>query len=62
MGGLARSIAHDPKVLVLDESTRVFDVSFAKQVRGLLSNVARDKVAVMATHLMHEVLELGKPS
>ena len=57
--GLIRALIHDPKVLILDEPTRGLDAVFAKHVRALIQELARDRLVIMTTHLLHEVLELN---
>ena len=57
--GLIRALIHDPKILILDEPTRGLDAMFAKHVRALIQELARDRLVIMTTHLVHEVLELS---
>ena len=49
--GLVRTLIHDPEVVVLDEPTRGLDIAFARQVREMLQDIARDKMVIMTTHL-----------
>ena len=53
--GLAQAILHDPPVLVLDEPTDGLDPNQKFEVRGLIREVAADKVIVISTHILEEV-------
>ena len=52
---LARSLLHDPELLLLDEPTAGLDPESAYAVRDLIFEMARSgKTVVMSTHLLHE--------
>lgn len=53
--GLAQALIHDPSVLILDEPTDGLDPNQKREVRKLISNMARDKVIVLSTHILEEV-------
>jgi ABC-2 type transport system ATP-binding protein len=53
--GLAQAILLDPEVLILDEPTDGLDPNQKHEVRGLLSDMAGDKVIVISTHILEEV-------
>lgn len=53
--GLAQAILHDPKVLILDEPTDGLDPNQKHQVRGLIQNLAKDKIVIISTHILEEV-------
>ncbi|MBI1381896.1 MAG: ATP-binding cassette domain-containing protein [Planctomycetaceae bacterium] len=53
--GLALAILHDPEVLVLDEPTDGLDPNQKHEVRGLIGELAEDKVIVLSTHILEEV-------
>jgi ABC-2 type transport system ATP-binding protein len=53
--GLAQAILHDPKVLILDEPTDGLDPNQKHEVRGLISEMAKDKIIVISTHILEEV-------
>jgi len=53
--GLAQAIVHDPSVLILDEPTDGLDPNQKHEVRGLISEMARDKIIVVSTHILEEV-------
>ncbi len=52
---LARSLLHDPELLLLDEPTSGLDPESAMAVRSLLFDMTEEgKTVVMSTHLLHE--------
>lgn len=52
---LARSLLHDPELLLLDEPTAGLDPESAYAVRELIFDMAKaGKTVVMSTHLLHE--------
>lgn len=53
--GLAQAILHDPEVLILDEPTDGLDPNQKFDVRKLISNMAKDKIVVISTHILEEV-------
>ncbi len=53
--GLAQAILHDPKVLILDEPTDGLDPIQKHEVRTLISEMSRDKIIVISTHILEEV-------
>jgi ABC-2 type transport system ATP-binding protein len=53
--GLAQAILHDPKVMILDEPTDGLDPNQKHEVRTLISNMARDKIIIISTHILEEV-------
>jgi ABC-2 type transport system ATP-binding protein len=53
--GLAQAILHDPEVLILDEPTDGLDPNQKHEVRALISEMAKDKVIVLSTHILEEV-------
>lgn len=54
--GLAQAIMHDPKVLVLDEPTDGLDPNQKQQVRELIRNLSKDKIVIISTHILEEVM------
>ena len=53
--GLAQALIHDPKVLILDEPTDGLDPNQKHQVRELITNLSRDKIIIISTHILEEV-------
>jgi ABC-2 type transport system ATP-binding protein len=53
--GLAQAILHDPKVLILDEPTDGLDPNQKHEVRGLIREMASDKIIIISTHILEEV-------
>lgn len=53
--GLAQAIIHDPQVLILDEPTDGLDPNQKHEVRGLIREMASDKIIIISTHILEEV-------
>jgi len=53
--GIAQSLLHDPKVLILDEPTDGLDPNQKHQVRELIRNLSKDKTVIVSTHILEEV-------
>ncbi len=53
--GLAQAILHDPAVLILDEPTDGLDPNQKHEVRGLITELAREKATIISTHILEEV-------
>jgi ABC-2 type transport system ATP-binding protein len=53
--GLAESLIHDPDILILDEPTIGLDPNQIRQVRGLITDLARRHTIVLSTHILPEV-------
>lgn len=53
--GLAQALVHDPRVLILDEPTDGLDPIQKREVRDLISELARNKVIILSTHILEEV-------
>ncbi|MGB1015692.1 MAG: ATP-binding cassette domain-containing protein [Nannocystaceae bacterium] len=56
---IARTLIHDPEILIFDEPTTGLDVSAAQTVLGFIEECcAAGKTVVFSTHHMHEVRRL----
>lgn len=67
--GIAQSIIHNPKFIVLDEPTNGLDPNQILEIRNLIKEISQDKVVLLSTHILQEVqamcddiimIELGK--
>ncbi len=56
---LARALAADPDLLLLDEPLSAVDVEFAPALRSLLRSVLEDRLAVIVTHQVIDALVLA---
>jgi len=56
---LARALAADPDLLLLDEPLSAVDVEFAPALRSLLRSVLADRLAVIVTHQVIDALVLA---
>jgi ABC-2 type transport system ATP-binding protein len=50
----ARSLLHDPPILLFDEPTQGLDPTFASDLRTYIRQELRDKTILLTTHYMHE--------
>jgi ABC-2 type transport system ATP-binding protein len=50
----ARSLLHDPPILLFDEPTQGLDPTFASDLRTYIKQELRDKTILLTTHYMHE--------
>ena len=53
--GLAIAILHDPAALILDEPTDGLDPNQKHEVRGLITELARQRTLLLSTHILEEV-------
>ena len=52
---LAAALLHSPDVLILDEPTDGLDPNQKFAIRGLIKEIAKDKVVILSTHILEEV-------
>lgn len=58
---IARSLLHDPALLLLDEPTRSLDVVAQEELRALLeSGIFKEKTVLLATHKFEEAARLSE--
>jgi ABC-2 type transport system ATP-binding protein len=53
--GLAAAILHDPAALIMDEPTDGLDPNQKHEVRGLITELARERTVLLSTHILEEV-------
>lgn len=53
--GLAQTLIHDPKVLILDEPTTGLDPNQLLEIRNLIKQIGQSKTILLSTHIMQEV-------
>jgi ABC-2 type transport system ATP-binding protein len=53
--GLSQALVHDPQVLILDEPTDGLDPNQKHEVRTLIRELARERTALLSTHILEEV-------
>jgi ABC-2 type transport system ATP-binding protein len=53
--GLADTLIHDPKVLILDEPTIGLDPNQIRQIRGVIKGLGQKHTVLLSTHILPEV-------
>lgn len=57
---LAQALFDDPKILVLDEPTAGLDPRERIRIRNFISEIARDKIVLIATHVVSDIECIAK--
>jgi ABC-2 type transport system ATP-binding protein len=58
--GIAQSIIHKPKLVVLDEPTNGLDPNQILEVRKLIREIAEERAVIFSTHILSEVQAICK--
>ena len=53
--GLAGSMIHDPKILILDEPVTGLDPNQIVEIRELIKSLGREKLVLMSSHILQEI-------
>lgn len=53
--GIAQAMLNDPKVLILDEPTAGLDPKERVRFRNLLTQLSRDRIVILSTHIVTDV-------
>lgn len=53
--GIAQSIIHDPKVIIVDEPTAGLDPEERVRFRNLLCEIAKDRIVLLSTHIVGDI-------
>lgn len=57
---LAQALLNDPKILILDEPTAGVDPKERISIRNLISEIAKDRIVLLATHIVSDVESIAK--
>jgi ABC-2 type transport system ATP-binding protein len=53
--GIAQAILNDPEILIVDEPTAGLDPAERIRFRGMIANLARDRLVILSTHIVSDV-------
>ncbi len=53
--GLAKTMVHDPEIIILDEPTTGLDPNQLVEIRNLIKSISQEKTLILSTHIMQEV-------
>jgi ABC-2 type transport system ATP-binding protein len=53
--GIAQAIINDPQILILDEPTAGLDPKERVKFRNLISELSKDKIVILSTHIVSDV-------
>lgn len=58
--GIAQALLNNPKVLILDELTAGLDPQERTRFRNLLSQIGRDTIVILSTHIISDIESVAK--
>lgn len=58
--GIAQAIINEPKILIFDEPTAGLDPRERIRFRNIISSIAKDKIVILATHIVTDISFIAK--
>ena len=56
--GIAQALIHEPKIIILDEPTSGLDPKQLVEIRKIITNLGKDKVVIVSSHIIQEIEEI----